>query len=240
LCFGFAASTTAAEQYTFTGNSDEGIATMDTDRSTKNGVITQIVSAGGASNANATISAFLSNGFTLNWSARGSSPRVYSALSILGGTWKGGTLTTRTDSNNIDTTVGFTPAGVLFASGCTTTLTDTTGDWRTIGATDGTSQIAGASQDANGTGNARVSVGSETDNVYLQLTAPATDGTAGAYDGKMAWVSMLGTGFRCQMTDTDPAGNLVGFMAVDAGAVAAPPLAKAYIYDAAIERAHLW
>lgn len=92
LCAGFATSTVTAQQCTICGNSDDGSATMDTDGYIVQGeCLSMITVAGGNPNARATLSAWGTNSFTLNWLARGVTARRYVYMAIKGGEWAAGT-----------------------------------------------------------------------------------------------------------------------------------------------------
>ncbi len=112
LHVGFAASTTAADNVTVCGNSDDGSATMDCDGYCQDGeCLSMITVAGGNPNARATLTAFGTDNFRLNWAARGLTNRRSIFLAIKGGQWKSSALTI----NSTATTNTATVSGLAFA-----------------------------------------------------------------------------------------------------------------------------
>jgi hypothetical protein len=92
LMVGFATSTDITQQVVIVGNSDDASDPTDTDGYSYEGqCVSMIPVAGGANtNASATLSAWGTNQFTLNWSARATSNRRYIYLAIKGGKWRAG------------------------------------------------------------------------------------------------------------------------------------------------------
>lgn len=121
---GFAAGTTAGDNITVCGNSDDGSATMDTDGYCFCGdCLSMITVAGGNPNARASLTAFNDNSFTLNWSARGVTNRRSIFLAIKGGLWRSNFLTIDGATlNSISTVSGlpFTPVGISVVGRMTT------------------------------------------------------------------------------------------------------------------------
>jgi hypothetical protein len=141
LHVGFAASTTAADNITVCGNSDDNSATMDTDGYCQDGeCLSMIVIAGGTSvNARATLTAFGTNNFTLNWAARATSNRRSIFLAIKGGQWKSGAYTIDGSTGSATATVSglaFAPIGLSTIGRMTiknTSATSTVDDRLSIG-----------------------------------------------------------------------------------------------------------
>lgn len=117
---GFATTTSAENQVVIVGNSDDGSDATDTDGYATSGqCISMITVAGGNPNARAVLSAWGTNQFTLNWTARGTSNRRYIYLAIKGGKWRAGAYTLdATAINNTRTVTGlpFQPEGISFFS----------------------------------------------------------------------------------------------------------------------------
>lgn len=118
LQVGFATSTTTANQIVVVGNSDDGSATMDTDGYNYTGqCLSMIVIAGGNPNSRATLSAFGTDQFTINWGARATSNRRNIYMAIKGGGWQAGSYTIAGNTLNATATVSdlpFVPKGVSF------------------------------------------------------------------------------------------------------------------------------
>ena len=107
LCVGFATSTNTANQIVVIGNSDDGSGTMDTDGYNYTGqCLSMIVIAGGNPNANAVLTAFGTDIFTLNWGARATTNRRYIYMAIKGGEWHAGSTTITGNTLNSTTTIG--------------------------------------------------------------------------------------------------------------------------------------
>jgi hypothetical protein len=111
MCVGFASSTSSTNNVVVAGNSDTGSDPTDTDGYCFQGdCLAQIVIAGGtAVNARATLSAWGTNQFTLNWTARATSNRRYIYLAIKGGSWQASSYTIAGNTLNSTTTVSDLP-----------------------------------------------------------------------------------------------------------------------------------
>jgi hypothetical protein len=110
LCVGFASSTLSTNNVVVVGNSDEGSGTSDTDGYCFQGdCLAQIVIAGGDPNARATLSAWGTNQFTLNWTARATTNRRNIFLAIKGGSWQASSYTIQGNTLNANTTVSELP-----------------------------------------------------------------------------------------------------------------------------------
>lgn len=126
LHVGFATSTSTTNQVTICGNQDDGSATMDTDGYGIQGeCVSMIVIAGGtAVNARATLSAWGTNLFTLNWLARATTGRRTIFLAIKGGSWQAGTYTINGNTLNATASVvnlPFFPKGLSLIGRMTAT-----------------------------------------------------------------------------------------------------------------------
>jgi hypothetical protein len=162
-------------------------------------------------------------GFTINRLEAGANTRVY-YLALAGGAWAVGSLTTRTDGNDIAVTgLGFQPAGLLFGSHGTAASTQDTLDTHGMAslgaATSPTARGAHAYSDENGLGDAEVATFVEHDAVYI--ASDLADGVAALMDLK----SLETTGFTTVMDTPEPsAGAFVGWVA--GGNVVAPPAGR--------------
>lgn len=117
LCVGASTGTATAQNIVVVGNSDDGSDPMDTDsyaRATE--CLAMIVVAGGNPNARAVLSAFGTDTFTLNWTARGTTNRRFIYMAIKGGGWQAGSYTIRQDINRTAAVTGlpFNLKGVSF------------------------------------------------------------------------------------------------------------------------------
>lgn len=127
LCIGFASATNTAggvANVVVAGNSDEASLTMDTDGYGLSGeCLAMFTVAGGNPNARAQLTQFNSNGFRLNWIARGVTNRRYCFMAIKGGAWRAGSYTIAGNSLSATATVSalpFTPKGISLVGRMTT------------------------------------------------------------------------------------------------------------------------
>jgi hypothetical protein len=110
LCVGFATSTSTTNNVVVVGNADDNSATSDTDGYCIQGeCLAQIVIAGGNPNARATLSAWGTDLFTLNWLARATTNRRNIFLAIKGGSWRASSYTIQGNTLNANTTVSELP-----------------------------------------------------------------------------------------------------------------------------------
>lgn len=94
LCIGASTGTATAQNIVVVGNADDGSDPMDTDsyaRATE--CLAMITVAGGNPNARATLSAFGTDTFTLNWTNRATTNRRNIYMAIKGGGWRAGSYT---------------------------------------------------------------------------------------------------------------------------------------------------
>lgn len=208
---GWAASSSA--QGVVSSFSVDGAATMDTAGYGYGGEVTARLSATGSAAARAAFDSFTTTGFKLNWLEALLTAREYLWLAIKGVSVSVGSVTTLTNTTDTITVSGlaFTPRGVLFASHANAQSTqDTpqaTGEFN-IGAASGSAAQAAASiRDLDAVADSVVSNAIEHDNVYVNL---GTD----VVDGAMKLNSLDSAGFTLQMTDADPSGNWVTYLAI--------------------------
>jgi len=110
LCVGFATSTSTTNNVVVVGNADDNSGTSDTDGYCISGeCLAQIVIAGGNPNARATLSAWGTDLFTLNWLARATTNRRNIFLAIKGGSWQSSSYTIAGNTLNSTTTVSELP-----------------------------------------------------------------------------------------------------------------------------------
>jgi hypothetical protein len=110
MCVGFASSTATTNNVVVLGNSDIGSDPTDTDGYCRQGdCLAQIVIGGGNPNARASLSAWGTNQFTLNWAARATTNRRNIFLAIKGGSWQSSSYTIAGNTLNSTTTVSDLP-----------------------------------------------------------------------------------------------------------------------------------
>ena len=110
LCVGFATSTSTTNNVVVVGNADDNSSNGDTDGYCIQGeCLAQIVIAGGNPNARAVLSAWGTDLFTLNWTARGTTNRRNIFLAIKGGSWQASSYTIAGNTINSTTTVSDLP-----------------------------------------------------------------------------------------------------------------------------------
>ncbi len=171
----------------------------------------------------AAFSAFLSNGFRLNWTERsGARPCIY--LALKGGSYAIGSISSRTDTNNISVTgLGFRTTGILFASHCRAQSASDVLDanWRwSLGATDTLGGRVAAGHLVRDTIDpSQVAVAVEHDSVYVNISDSDT------IDGLMDLVSIDQAGFTTVMTNPDPSAAFITYLAVG-NKVAPPPFQR--------------
>lgn len=159
------------------------------------------------------VTAWLSNGFTLYCNEMEGVPQNYAFyLALKGANFFAGDLATLTNTTtDITETVGFQPAAVLFMSANHTEHAEDTADdhtkW-TFGAVDGSlNQAAAAVYGENGLATTEVATAIEHDNVYIHVVDDAVTGA-------MNVTSISASGFVCRMTDADPSGCFVTYLAI--------------------------
>lgn len=164
LHVGFATSTSTSNNITLCGNSDDGSATMDTDGYNYTGdCVSMITIAGGNPNARATLSAFGTDVFTLNWLARATTNRRSIYMAIKGGIWVAGSTTIDGATTNATTTVSDLPfylkgLSVLSANKVQSTVATSTANDRIIvgSALSPTSRNVAAVSDVNGLNDSNI------------------------------------------------------------------------------------
>lgn len=167
----------------------------------------------------ANVSAWLSNGFTLNWDET-TSGSSYIALCLKGGQYVVGDILSQTNTTNFsETGLAFQPKALIVASHNKTQSTVDTSqphDERTIGFATGAAARSYVSIiDKDAAANADVGVAHNTDAVYgNQSTA-----TAIAIEGLMDLVSFDSGGFTAVMDDADPTQEFVWYLAIGDSAV---------------------
>jgi len=185
LSVGFATKTTTQdsnEQFVVSVNSDVGSDPSDTDGIITSGIcLTQIVIGGGVANAYASLSAWGTDQFTLNWQARQTTNRRNIFLAIKGGSWKSALYTIAGNSLNATTTISelpFLPLRGISLVGRRTVV-------QSIGGSSAQSTIGFGS--ASGTGS-RNSAGA-TDN---NSSDPTEIGTIVQYNSVLSFPSAAG------------------------------------------------
>lgn len=172
----------------------------------------------------ASVSAWLSNGFTLSWTEFSSTvPILVIFLALQGGAYAVGGLTTQTDTvtNIVVSGLSVAPTGVLFLSACraqSAADTPTANDQLSIGAaTSASSRSAQGSLDEDAKNPSETTTAIEYDACYVNI---ATDSTV---QGVMDLVSLDATGLTAIMDDADPSGNFAWYFAAGNAAAAGNP-----------------
>jgi hypothetical protein len=221
-CFGVAKS--ASECFAFGGGSNDGSNSMITESYLRLGDIYAAQSA--TFNAIDTRATFVSlsvasgKGCTIHWEARAQ----LSAISVLflGGTFQSkiGSFTTQTDTTTDMTgTTTFTPKGLLFLSH--NKAENSAGglsahDKWSIGlATSTSEQHCQAMADLDAIGTSVVSTALEQDHIYVNMNESTQ-----ALQGSANLTAISGTGFTARMTDADPSGASVCWLALGDAAAA--------------------
>ena len=231
----FGVATAAQLNACLMGGTDQGSASADTATYCGTEVICATVNTATPTTLQTTtvIDSITSTGWTLT-NVGGSVTR--NALAIQGGKWKSGTLSTRTDSNGISISgLGGTPKGVLVASGNRTQSSSSgTAPLKfSLGAGTSTSERhAQTYVSQNGSGNMRVVRAVEHDEIYINVTAPGSDGADGAsgtVEGLMDVQSVDSDGFTFVMDDTDSSAFFCWYVMCGQAAEASTNMAKAYL-----------
>jgi hypothetical protein len=182
LGVGFSTGTASGENIILVGNNDEGSANADTDGYGRAGeCLAMITVAGGNPSARATLSAFGTDIFTLNWTNRATTSRRSIYMAIKGGSWRAGGSTINANTVSATSTVSglpFTPVGMSLMSRFTTESaagTATAQDKITLGS--GTSTSDRRSQsiwDVDASSNQDLNIGIQYDQV-LAMTGALTN-----------------------------------------------------------------
>lgn len=215
------AATGSSEQGVVMGNQDDAAAASNSVGFGISDSALALVSTGGTTITwKEAFVSFLSNGFTMNATARTAGARVAHFLAFKGGQYHVGNLTTATNTTPFtETGVGFQPTGAMFASafraessGTTTTDHDHLG----FGAASGASAQGAQSRiDKDAADPTDVVDAIEHDAVYVRITTTlATDTVAGI----MELDSFDSDGMTLTMNDADPDAAFVWYLAVGSSA----------------------
>jgi hypothetical protein len=186
LQVGFATSTSTANQIVVVGNSDDNSATMDTDGYNYTGqCLSMILIAGGNPNSRATLNAFGTDIFTLNWGARATSNRRNIYMAIKGGQWHAGSITIAGNTLNSTSTLSALPFNIkgislIGAMKPISTINVSTVQDR-IGFGSGlspTSRNSAGVLDENGTANSEIDLSIAYDEVLVYPSITGTTQTA--------------------------------------------------------------
>lgn len=168
----------------------------------------------------ASVSAWLSNGFTLSVPNLPSFTTKNIYVALKGGSYYANELLTQTDTTTdiAKSGFGFTPSAAFFLSACraeSTAATASDGVDLSMGAFDSTSsRCAQGVQEEHNTAVAEDAASLELDEVYTNIS------TADAVEGLMDIKSVDADGFTCIMDDADPSQSWVGFIAMGPTVVA--------------------
>lgn len=223
LCFGVVSGTASAENAVLSNFSQGVQGTTDTYSYCRSGECTALVLDAAAVTGRSTLSAWLSNGFRLDF-AEGVAATAGMYLALKGGRFKVGDLLTLTNTTTdiVESGLGVgTPVAVLFGSHCRAQSTADTGQaedgWTVGAATSATSRVGHGTHDEDAVANTDCNVAIEYDEVYVNIS----DNGAGALEGLMDLKSMDSDGFTCIMDDADPAGAFVWYLAFGSNAATA-------------------
>jgi hypothetical protein len=230
---GFSTSTSTANNITVCGNSDDNSATMDTDGyNFTNECISMIVIAGGNPNARATLSAYGTNQFTLNWLARATTNRRSIYMAIKGGQWQAGSVTIAGNTLNSTSTISALPFNIkgisLIGAMKTQSTVATSTVQDRIGFGSGlspTSRNSAAVLDENGTANSEIDLSIYTTQV---LVYPSITGTLQtAYD-----INRIGANEIQLITDTagGVASEWIGYLVFGDKKVTAGTIGHPFIF----------
>lgn len=196
----------------FGSDSQDAVADSNNVAYARSGDCIGAASSGGDTFADGSITAWLSDGFRINWSDAGISATYY-YVAFKGGSYKVGNVTTQTDTTTdiVASGFGFQPSAAFFISACraeSTAGTPTSGLDLSLGAFDSTSsRCAQGVQEQDATMAAEGAAALELDEVYVNIS------TADAVEGLMDIKSVDSGGFTCIMDDADPTANWVGYLA---------------------------
>lgn len=170
---GYTTGTASANNVVVVGNSDRGSTLMDTDGYTQTGeCLALIVNGGGNPDARATLSAWNTDNFALNWLEVGAVDRKSIFLAIKGGNWTAGSYTIDGSTGGATATVSglsYAPVGVcLMGHGYATSTVDTANgeDLLSFGSgSSTTSRRALGMRDENGTATCEMNLVVEYDQI---------------------------------------------------------------------------
>jgi hypothetical protein len=233
LQVGFATSTATANQIVVVGNSDDASATMDTDGYNYTGqCLSMITITGGNPNSRATLTAFGTDIFTLNWGARATSNRRNIYMAIKGGQWHAGSITIAGNTLNSTSTLSalsFNIKGIslIGAMKPISTINVSTIQDR-IGFGSGlspTSRNSAGVLDENGTANSEIDLSIAYDEVLVYPSITGTTQTA--YD-----ISNLRANSLTLTTDVDGgvANEWIGYLVFGDKKVTAGTIGHPFIF----------
>lgn len=198
LYVGYATGTASANNVVVVGSSDALAGVTDTARYSQTGECVALITTGGGNpNARAKLNAWVTNGFELDWIARGETGRKSIFLAIKGGNWTAGSYTIAGNTLNATTTVSglsYAPIGLnSLTVGATahTAGTSTTQDLFGIGSGSSTSSRRSmGSLDENGVSVSEIDLAVDYDSILSYPTS------AGALDSAFDIDALTSDGFR--------------------------------------------
>lgn len=212
--------------YVLGGSSDDSVTPTVTASYCKSGEFFARVSNGGVTvDDRATLTAWLSNGFRLNWIESANAGNVWRVLCLKGGRYAVGDILTSTSVQAItETGLAFVPTGLILASHNKVESTADTAqaqDERSVGfAIDGTSEGAASILDKNAVTPSDIGVSDQTNQVYINQSTAATI----VHEGLADVTSLDAGGFTLQQNDADPVQSFAWYLAMGD---AAPPARSA-------------
>lgn len=168
-------------------------------------IVTGPASAGAGLAARGKLTAFLSNGFRINWAEVDGSAMKIIAIALKGGQYKIKGFITQTDTvtDIVVSGVGFQPKGALiFSAAQAESSADSRGNgckWSVGGFNSTTSRFVETERDRDNAPTTDIAQANFADGIYANIA-----NTTAALDGKMDIKSIDSDGFTAIMTDADP------------------------------------
>ncbi len=163
-------------------------------------------------NGRGEVDAWLSNGFSLDWTERAGSRRIH-YVALKGGQHAVGDVLTQTNTSQFsETGLAFSPMAGLFVSHnkaqSTSDIVQDHDEWSLGSVTDASTRRAHCVLDEDAQAISDVGTGVEHDELYCNLS------TDTAIEGLMDVVSVNSDGWTLVMDDADPAAAFVGYWAI--------------------------
>lgn len=199
-----------------TGNTIDSSDPSEADTYCRNGDCVANLGTGAAVVSRASVSAWLSTGFRLNWAeVDGGTTWEQSALVIKGGRWNVGDATTSTGTSNQDEVVGIVPKGILLAShGKAQSTADTSQavDERIVGvATAAASRSTAGMLQKDAANTMDIGIAHRNDAMYVNQSTASTITVEGLMD--LVDFVVTGDGFTYVMDDADPSPAFFWYLA---------------------------
>lgn len=239
LGVGFAAGNSINQSVCAFGSTDAA-GTSQTFNYQKTGEVLAIVDAPDALSVRASVTAWLSTGFRLNYAETAGSALALSALILKGGRYEVGTLTTSTGTTNQTEATAYVPVALFLVSHNNTESTSDTVQAHNQGsigaAVSSSSRWAAGWLDKDGANTMDIGTAFHTDEMYSNQSTANTI----AVEGLMDLVSLDATpGFTWVMDDADPVGSLVSYIGFASIPIPVNPRPPLIVLDA-MHRSFSW